>query len=217
MRSATRLPDVTVGTTQRPTRRSQGVKVVGVLAVLASLLYFVSDVIEAVQGGFSNVQLWLTFVAEAAVPIFVVGLALVQRPRLGRLGGFAALAYAYAFVYFTGTVVYALVNDTKDYAALTDALGATMTIHGAVMVIAGLGFGYAVIRARVLPRWTAIALMTGVVLVALTQGMNEGVQLIAAGIRDLAFAGMGAALLRPMAQNTGRLSSAGQDSRSSFV
>ena len=171
-------------------------KVVGAVALVASALYFVSDVIEAAQGGFSDGQLWLTLVAEAAVPIFVVGLAVVQRPRLGRLGELAALAYAYSFVYFTGTVVYALVNDTKDYDTLTHELGAVMTVHGAVMVIAGLGFGYAVIRARVLPAWPAIALMAGVVLVALTQSVPAGMQLVAVGIRDLGFAGMGAALLR---------------------
>ncbi len=77
-----------------------------------------------------------------------------------------------------------------------------MTIHGAIMLLAGLGFGYAVIRARVLPAWTGAALMVGVVLVVLTQGTAEGVQLIAAGIRDLGFAGMGAALLRAPAVRT---------------
>jgi hypothetical protein len=69
-----------------------------------------------------------------------------------------------------------------------------MTIHGAVMVIAGIGFGYAVARARVLPRWTGIALAVGVVLVPLSMGLAVG--LVAIGMRDLAFAGMGAALLR---------------------
>jgi hypothetical protein len=72
-----------------------------------------------------------------------------------------------------------------------------MTIHGAIMVLAGLGFGVAVIRARVLPRWTAIALMAGVVVVSLSQTLPAGPQLLAAAIRDLGFAGMGAALLRP--------------------
>jgi hypothetical protein len=179
-------------------------KGVGRLAVAASVLYLITDVIEASQGGFSVLQLWLTLIAEAAVPIFVVGLAFVQRPRLGRLGAYAALAYAYAFVVFAGTVVYALVNDTKDYDALTDKLGLVMTVHGAVMVTAGLGLGYAVIRSRVFPALTAIALMAGVVLVALAQGGPEGVQLIAAGTRDLAFAGMGLALLRTPTSSPGR-------------
>jgi hypothetical protein len=173
-----------------------GAKVIGLVAVVASALYLLSDVVEAMQGGFSVGQLWLTLIAEAAVPVFVVGLAVVQRPHLARLGLLSALAYAYSFVFFTGTVVYALVNATEDYAALTDQLGAAMVIHGAVMVFAGLGFGYAVLRARVLPGWSAAALMTGVVLVAVTQDLPEAVQVVAAGVRALGFAGMGVALMR---------------------
>ena len=57
----------------------------GLFTVAASLLYFVSDLIEVVQGGFSTGQLWLTLLAEASIPVFVIGLAVAQRPRLGRL------------------------------------------------------------------------------------------------------------------------------------
>jgi hypothetical protein len=169
---------------------------IGLLAVVCSALYLVSDIIEAVQRGFSTGQLWLTLIAEAAIPVFVIGLAVAPRPRLGRLGVLSAVAYAYSYLVFTGTVVYALVNQTKDYATLTDELGALMIVHGALMVLAGLGFGLAELRARTLPAWTALALMTGVVLVALAQRSSEAVQLMAAGLRDVAFAGMGAAVLR---------------------
>jgi hypothetical protein len=169
---------------------------VGLTALAFSALYLLSDVIEAIQGGFSDGQLWLTLIAEAAIPVFVIGLYMVQRPQIGRLGRLSAVAYAYSFVFFTGTVVYALIEATSSYNALADDLQPWMTIHGAIMVLAGLGFGVAVIRARVLPRWTAIALMAGVVLVALAQTMPEGPQVLAAGMRDLGFAGMGAALLR---------------------
>lgn len=175
--------------------RNPVVTLLGGFMLIASGLYFVSDVIEAVQGGFSEGQLWLTLVAEAAIPVFVIGLAAAQRAHLGRLGALAAVGYAYSFVVFTGTVVYALVNGTEDYAALSDELGVVMTVHGAVMVVAGLGLGFAVLRSRTLPAWTAVALMAGVVLVALTQTMPEGAQLAAAGVRDLGFAGMGTALL----------------------
>jgi hypothetical protein len=172
------------------------VVLLGLLTVVGSVLYFVSDVIEAIQGGFSEGQLWLTLVAEAVIPIFVIGLAAAQHPRLSRLGDLSAVAYAYSFVVFTGTVVYALVNSTKDYDTLNDQLGVLMTVHGAVMVVAGLGFGYAVLRARTLPAWTALALMAGVVLLALTQTMAEPARLAAAGLRDLGFAGKGIALWR---------------------
>jgi hypothetical protein len=175
------------------TRR--GAQVIGLAAVVFSALYFVSDLVEARQGGFSDGQLWLTLVAEAAVPFFVVGLAIAQRPRIGRLGMWSALAYAYSYVFFTGTVVYALVNGTKDYASLSDELGAAMIVHGAVMVVAGLGFGYAVLRARLLPGWTAVTFMAGVVLVAAAQGLPETAQLAAAAVRALGLAGMGAGLL----------------------
>lgn len=168
---------------------------VGLAALVFSVLYLVSDIVEALQGGFSDGQLWLTLVAEAAIPVFVLGLYRVQRPRIGRLGQLTAAAYAYAFVFFTGTVVYALVDGTKDYTTLSHDLEPWMTIHGAIMVLAGIGFGLAVIRARILPAWTGMALIAGVVLVALTQNAPEGVQVVTAAVRDLGFAGMGAALL----------------------
>ncbi|MCW2573340.1 MAG: putative rane protein [Frankiales bacterium] len=170
---------------------------IALAALVFSALYFVSDTIEAAQGGFSVSQLWLTLVAEAAIPVFVIGLARVHRPSFGRLGWASAWTYAYSYVFFTGTVVYALVRHTETYAELSRQLGPAMLVHGAIMVIAGIGFGAAVLRARALPRWTGVALMAGVVLVALTQAMPAAAGLAAAAMRDGAFAGMGLAVLRP--------------------
>ncbi|MDX6553209.1 MAG: hypothetical protein QOH74_1697 [Gaiellales bacterium] len=170
-------------------------KVVGLSAVVFSVLYLLSDVVEAVQGGFSDAQLWMTLAAEAAIPVFVIGLYLVQRPQMRWLGRAGALAYAYAFVFFTGTVVYALVDGISDYKTLSNDLAPWMIIHGALMVLAGSCFAYAVIRARVLPRWTGMTLVAGVVMVAAAQGLSEPLQLLAAATRDVGFAGMGAALL----------------------
>jgi hypothetical protein len=168
---------------------------VGAAAVAFSALYLASDAIEAAQGGFSAAQLWVTLVAEAAIPFVVVGLYAAQRPPIGALGLASALVYAYAYVFFTWTVVYALIHDVPDYDALSDAFGVWMTAHGALMVLGGVGFAHAVRRAGRLPGWTAGLLATGVVLVAATQGAPELVQLAAAGVRDLGFAGMGAVLL----------------------
>ena len=82
-----------------------------------------------------------------------------------------AVAYAYSFIFFTSTVVFALIDGTKDWDALNAQLGWWVTIHGVVMVIAGLGFGLAVIRAGVFPRWSGVALMAGVVLVAVSSAL----------------------------------------------
>lgn len=78
---------------------------VGLAALIFSVLYFASDLLELVQGGFSAGQLVLTYVAVAAIPIFVIGLYAVQLPRIGWLGLVGAVGYAYDFIYFTGTVL----------------------------------------------------------------------------------------------------------------
>lgn len=168
---------------------------VGLAVVLFSGLYLLSDVIELVQGGFSNSQLVLTYVAEAAIPLFVIGLYAAQRPQIGALGLAGAVGYAYTFVFFTGTVLFALANRTPTWQALTEQLGMWVTLHGVLMVVTGLAFGLAVMRAGVLPAWSGVALMVGVVLIALSSGMSAGVQTAAAGVRDLAFAAIGVSLL----------------------
>ena len=102
---------------------------IGLLALASAVVYFGTDVIEMLQGGFSTGQLWLTLVAEATIPVFILGLWLVQRPRIGRLGGLSAIAYGYSFVFFTGTVAYALVTGTRDFQQLGEELSPAMTIH----------------------------------------------------------------------------------------
>jgi hypothetical protein len=170
---------------------------IGSLGVAFSAAYLLSDVIEAAQGGFSTAQLWLTLVAEAAIVPLVLALYALQRPRLGRLGAVGAGAYAAIYAFFTFTVVYALVEGTADFDALSDALSPWMVIGGAVMVLAGLALGAAQLRARTLAPWTSVVFMAGVVLVALADGSPEALQVAAAGVRDVGFAAMCAAAAWP--------------------
>ncbi|MCB0877233.1 MAG: hypothetical protein KDB46_13675 [Solirubrobacterales bacterium] len=174
--------------------------IVGWSAAVFSGLYFASDVVEAGQGGFSDGQLLLTLVAEAAIPPIVIALWWLQRDRLGALGAVSAWAYAYAYVFFTFTVVYALVDGTPDYDALSDGLGPAMAVHGGIMLLAGIGFGATVARGGMLPAWTGWTLAAGVVLVVATQGAPEGLQLLAAAVRDLGIGAMGVALARSVSQ-----------------
>ena len=171
-------------------------RLIGLTAIAFSALYFISDVIELLQGGFSTFQLALTYAAEAAIPLFVLGLYVVQRPQIGRLGFLGAATYAYTFVFFTSTVVYALVNHTDDWETLQKAFGAWITIHSVLMVVAGVMFGVGVIRARVLARWTGISLIAGTLLMVATSGLPDATRTMSAGVRDLAFAAMGVSLLR---------------------
>jgi hypothetical protein len=190
----------------RPTAIS-GRRVLGWTTVVASAAYFLSDAIEAAHGGFFDAQLLLTLAAEAAVPIVVIGLYLVQRPAISPWGKYGAVVYAYTFVYFTGTVVYALARNIADFEQLTHDLDPVMTIHGVVMVGAGIAFGLATYRAGVLPRWTGLALAVGVVLTAISVGPPAVVQLAAVGVRDAAFIGIGIALIDAPARPSRRASS----------
>jgi hypothetical protein len=63
------------------------------------------------------------------------------------------------------------------------------------MLAGGLAFGLAVARAGVLPRWTGICLMAGVVLVVAASGLPDLTRTLAAAVPDTAFIGMGLALL----------------------
>src|ERR1700736_2772283 len=168
---------------------------VGLAAIAFTAVYFISDLIEVAQGGFSTFRLVLTYVGEAAIPLFVIGLYAVQRPRIGRLGFAGAVAYAYSYVFFTSTVVYALIAGTPNYAALVKVFGAWMTVHGLIMLAGGLAFGLAVARAGVLPRWTGACLMAGVVLVGAASGLPDIARTVAAAVPDTAFIGMGLAVL----------------------
>jgi hypothetical protein len=180
---------------QTATPRDLRFALVGALAVASSVVYLLSDLLELRQGGFSTTQLALTYAAEAAIPFFVAGLYAFQLPKIGRLGLLAALAYAYAFVFFTGTVVYALVGGTSDWDALTNRFGEWIVIHSVIMVVSGVLFGFATIRAGVLPRWTGVTLILGMLLMTVAAGLPDAAQTAAAGVRDLAFAGMGGSIL----------------------
>jgi hypothetical protein len=93
-------------------------------------------------------------------------------------------------------VVYALISGTPNYKALVKVFGAWMTVHGLILLVGGLAFGLAVVRARILPRWTGICLMAGVVLVAAASGLPDIARTGAAAVPAIAFIGMGIALLR---------------------
>jgi hypothetical protein len=138
----------------------------------------------------------LTYVAEAAIPLFVIGIYAVQRPKIGLLGLLGAVGYAYSFVFFTSTVVFALVQHTRDWTALTHQLGPWIAVHSVLMIVAGLAFGYAVVLAGVLPRWTGALLMLGMLSMVAATALPDVAQTAAAATRDVAFGAMGAALLR---------------------
>jgi hypothetical protein len=183
-------------TDARPHHRTPH-KLIGVLVVASSVAYWASDAWETAAGGFTGAQLWLTLIAEATVPLFVLSLVWARSHRWGRwwgVGASAAVGYALAYLYFTGTVVHAMRTEAEDFTALAEDLEPWMTLAGVVMVVSGVVLGVAVVRSSAYPRWTGWCLVIGVVLVAVTTTAPAGLGLAAVGLRDLAWMGMGWAL-----------------------
>ena len=94
--------------------------------------------------------------------------------------------------------MYALVSKTANYSTLLDELGSIYTFHGGLMVAGGILFGMAVIKARVLPRWTGWLLMLGVSLNILffLLAFPDLSHIVGSIVRNIAFVGMGVAILR---------------------
>lgn len=173
-------------------------KLVGLGALFVATAHTVTDAGEWIHGGFSTAQLWLNYLAFLPVPAVFVGLYTVQLPRIRLVGIAGALGYGFAFVYFAYTTLYALAESVPTYEALWERLGATYTVHGVLMIVAGGVFGIATWRARVLPRWSAALFLAGLGLngVVGIAAVPEILQTVGTLVRNAGIAGMGWYLLR---------------------
>lgn len=170
---------------------------IGFTTVIAPTLHTISDLLEVTGGGFSANQLWLNYVAFLPIPFFIIGLYAIQRPYVGWMSLTGAIAYGISFIFFAGTTLYALILKTENYSTLIEELGSIYAFHGGLMVVGGLLFGAAVIRARVLPRWTGWLLILGVSLNLLLYllALPNLTQIIGSTIRNIAFIGMGITII----------------------
>lgn len=144
---------------------------VGVTAILAPVLHSATDVFELVNGGFTPGMLWLNYVAFLPMPWLLLGIYAVHDVRPPTLGLVGAVLYGAAFTYFAHTTLFALIQRTPTYEELWLALGTAYTVHGALMVIGGLMFAWAMLRAAWLPQgaiWLfALGLLFNLVLAVL--------------------------------------------------
>jgi len=167
-------------------------------AILAPALHILTDVMEWAHGGFFPVQLLLNVLAFVPVPAVMLGLYAAQRPRISRLGLVGALFYGFAFVYFTHTALLAMALATPTYADLWQYLGSSYTAAGVLMIVGGACFGWASLRAGVLPRWTATTLLLGLG-INLVLGLLPApalLQTIGTAVRNVGLIGMGWAMAR---------------------
>jgi hypothetical protein len=171
--------------------------VVGWAAIVAPVLHCITDAMEWYQGGFSPVQLWLNYLAFLPMSWVLLGIYAVRSEQLGPSALIGALLHGIAFTYFAHTTLFALQSQAPDYEVLWRQLGPTYTAHGAAMVVGGLLFARAALRADILPRLAVLLFGAGLLInlgLALLPAPDI-LQTVGTLIRNAGLAGMGYALL----------------------
>lgn len=171
--------------------------VVGVAAMVAPALHSLTDIMEWHSGGFSTIQLWLNYAAFLPMPWLLVGVYAIHDPRPGWLGLFGALLYGAAFTYFAYTTLLALDQGVSNYEALWAQLGVRYTFHGALMVLGGILFSWAALRARWLPRVSILLFLFGIAanLLLSLLPLPDILQTVGSAIRNVGLMAMGYAIL----------------------
>jgi hypothetical protein len=171
--------------------------VIGIAAFSAPLLHIATDLMEWRQGGFSEAQLWLNYVAFLPMPWLLLGIYAIHAPRPAGYGLAGALLYGASFTYFAFTTLYAIADGIPDYATLWQRTGATYTVHGALMIAGGFLFGVAILRARQLPPAAAWLFLAGLAanLATALLPLPETAQMIGSTVRNLGLSGMGYAIV----------------------
>lgn len=173
---------------------------IAVTAIVAPMLHLTSDVLEWSNGGFSQVQLLINYAGFLPMPFLMIGLYAAQYPKIGWLGLTGASLYGIAFIYFIHTTFLSLEESFPNYKMLWHRLGAIYTFHGGLMVIGGLLFGFASLKAGVLWRKGIVLFIVGIFLnlIITFLPLPEIVQIIGSSIRNLGLMSIGFGMIRTL-------------------
>lgn len=178
---------------------------VGIVAIIAPGLHFLSDLMEWSANGFSRAQLLVNYAAFLPMPFLLLGLHALQAARASWLSLIGALIYGIAFVYFTHTTLVAIEELVPNYETLWHRLGWVYTTHGTLMIAGGALFGITALRARVLSRTGIVLFLVGIAMnlaVGLTS-LPDIVQTVGSAFRNLGLMCVGVGVLRGGTQDTG--------------
>jgi hypothetical protein len=172
--------------------------IIAITAIVAPSLHLLSDVLEWINGGFSQTQLLINYAGFVPLPFLMLGLYAYQRPRIGWDGLIGSVLYGVAFIYFAHTTMIALEQAISNYEMLLQKLGGVYTFHGGLMVAGGTMFEIASLRAKVLWQGAASIFMVGIILnlgVALLP-LPDILQILGSSVRNLGLIAMGVSVLR---------------------
>lgn len=173
---------------------------IAVTTIVAPALHFTSDVLEWINGGFSQIQLLTNYAGFLPMSFLMIGLYAAQRPKIGWLGLTGAILYGIAFIYFIHTTLLALEEKFPNYEMLWHRLGTVYTFHGGLMVVGGLLFGFASLKAGVLWRTGIILFIVGILLnlIITFLPLPEIVQIIGSSIRNFGLMAIGFGMMRTL-------------------
>jgi hypothetical protein len=178
---------------------------IGISAIVVHSLHILTDILEVVND-FTFYQLVLTYIAFLFIPFVIIGLYAVYWKKLGLLGLIGSICYGISFIYFASTAIYAinsLKNGINNYEIIYNELGIVYVLHGAIMVIGGILFSVSVIKTKVVPIFTGIVLIIGLLINALFSilPINPNYQIIGSIVRNIGFIGIGISIIYDIKHN----------------
>jgi len=172
--------------------------IISVLTIAAFLLYIITDSIEILQSGISSFQMVLTYICMTGIPFAVMGLYVIDEQKGGILYLMGGLLISVSFIYFSGTAAYALAENLDNYEAVVKNLGFMYLFHGVLLVVGGILFSTALLRARLVHPLIAYGILAGS-LVSLITGvfqLSEQFYIMGNYIRNVSFVFLGIWKLR---------------------
>jgi hypothetical protein len=167
----------------------------GLAVVAAGALLVLSEIVERVGGGLTRPSYAVTIAAFTAIGLTAWIIDRGQRPPAGRgsLIGAALLS--------AGALLEALADvigfGEPTPAALQAATGLMVPIAGVLLVTGAVTLGVSALRARVYPRWAALAVsVMPLFLPATTLGLPIAAASVTNMILGIGIAGMGLSLVR---------------------
>ena len=172
-------------------------RVIGCGAILAPAMHLASDLLELANDGFTRPQLWINYVAFLAMPFVLVGVYSTQAARAHWLTLTGALLYGASFVYFAHTALLSLEAGIGNYASMWSILGATYTVHGALMIAGGSLFALFSYRAGGISRTGLSLFAAGLIVNVIVAGLllPEDLQICGSTLRNLGLIVIGFSLL----------------------